>query len=61
MKEHDIVILKNNFADITAGTKGTIAYCYKSASIVEVEFEREGKPNITYSLPEKEFEITVAS
>lgn len=54
MKEHDIVKLKEDFRDLTAGTHGTIVHCYVTAAIFEIEFSREhlGKSNITYSLHE---------
>jgi len=50
MKEHDVVKLKEDFRDVKAGTMGTIVHCYVTAAIFEVEFPREGKSNITYSL-----------
>lgn len=50
MKEHDVIILKEDFRDIKAGTHGTIVHCYVTAAIFEIEFQREGKSNVVYSL-----------
>lgn len=52
MKEHDLVKLKEDFREVKAGTIGTIVHCYVTAKIFEIEFPREERSNITYSLHE---------